>query len=384
MKSKGIRIGIDASNLNMGGGRSHIINILENYNPNNHNIEKITIYGTEDLLEKLPAYNWLEKKSHSYLNRGLLYRYIWLFFLSKSIFKKDCDILFNPSGLYIGLFKPYVTMSRNMMLFDKKQLNSQKGLLRIKLWLSRQMNIHSIKRSTGVIFISEYAKSFISKELKIEDKDVCKINHGISDRFRISPQQRVFSNFELKKIKLLYVSHVYSYKHPWNVVKAVQKLKEQGFNVSLDLVGGGDINDINHLHKVINESDPLGEYIKYQGNQPYNIIHNYYKNADIFVYASTCENMPNILLEAMSASLPIACSEAQPMPEFLENAGEYFNAKDVSSIVLAIKNLVLSEQIRIEKGSKSFELSLKYNWEKTSFKTFEFIEKVFNSSVINR
>ena len=54
-------------------------------------------------------------------------------------------------------------------------------------------------------------------------------------------------------------------------------------------------------------------------------LHQKYLDADLGLFASSCENMPNILLETMGAGLPIACSNRQPMPEILKNGGEYFD-----------------------------------------------------------
>ncbi|MCT1523552.1 glycosyltransferase family 4 protein [Sphingobacterium hotanense] len=377
MEDKKIRIGIDATNLNLGGGRSHILNIVEKFNPSKHNIERITIYGTQDLLDSLPSFPWLDKKTFKLLNKGLMLRYVWLLFFSKSIFKVDCDILFSPSGLYFGNFKPYVSMSRNMMLFDKVQMNVQKGVLKYKLLLSRFMNVKSMKNADGVIFISEFAHNEISKELRLKSEMSCKINHGISDRFKKRPFERNYVFQRSHLINILYVSHVYSYKHPWNVVKAISKLFKEGYLVNLDLVGGGNKLDINRLNKTIGALDPERLFVKYHGNQPYSRINEFYKNADIFVYASTCENMPNILLESMSASLPIACSKYEPMPEFLEDAGIYFDPLEIDSIYNALKELINSESKRRVYGERAYNLSENYSWEKTSIETFNFLEQVF-------
>ena len=35
----------------------------------------------------------------------------------------------------------------------------------------------------------------------------------------------------------------------------------------------------------------------------------WYNKVDLFAYPTSCENLPNILLEAMAAGLPIACSD---------------------------------------------------------------------------
>ena len=72
---------------------------------------------------------------------------------------------------------------------------------------------------------------------------------------------------------------------------------------------------------------------------------------DAVIYASSCENMPNILIESMASGLPIACSDKQPMPEFLKNGGYYFNANSVDSIQKAIINLI-EDKDRFKKLNK--------------------------------
>ena len=54
------------------------------------------------------------------------------------------------------------------------------------------------------------------------------------------------------------------------------------------------------------------------------------REAELFVFASSCENLPNILIEGMAAGLPIACSRRPPMPEVLGDAGESFDPEAVS------------------------------------------------------
>ena len=50
-----------------------------------------------------------------------------------------------------------------------------------------------------------------------------------------------------------------------------------------------------------------------------------YRSAKITVFASQCENCPNILLEAMAGSRPVLCSTDPPMPEFGVDAVVYFD-----------------------------------------------------------
>lgn len=376
MNSKKIRVGIDAINLHQGGGMTHILNILNSYIPEEHNVEKITIWAKSEVLDKIPEFSWLDKKTNAFINKGLLIRYLWIFFYSKVEFLNSCDILFSPGGLYFGGFKPFVSMSRNMLLFDKRERKRLKVLLRLKILMSKYFQITSFKKASGIIFISNYSYNVITNELNLNDKYKTIVYHGVSDKFRMNPSLRSPLQ-ENQKIKILYVSHIYEYKHPWNVVESVKILNDEGYDVDLDIIGGGDESAIAKLYKTIKKCDPNNTHINYLGIKHYNDINQSYKDATIFVYASTCENMPNILIEAMSSGLPIACSKSAPMPEFLKDAGVYFDAEKVEEIVASLERLINSAELRICLSKKSYDYSMIYNWSDTSKRTFDFIESVY-------
>ena len=365
-------IGIDATNLNMGGGRTHIVNMLNSIDWDKHPSDRIVLYAKEELLRKITDHPSIKKVTNKYLNGNLLMRYYWLIFHSKSEYKEN-DILFSPSGLYCGTFRPYVTMSRNMLLFDKKERKRQGGKLRVKLEISRLLQIFSLKRANGIIFISDYARTSITSQLNLDNHFVIKICHGISSQFKYLPQDRVFERESGHCIELLYVSHIYGYKHPWNVVKATSILKNRGYDVKLKIIGGGDPQAIQKLNDTI-KSIPQGDsFISYLGMLPHDKIHTYYKMADIFVYASTCENMPNILIEAMSASLPVACSNYQPMPEFVRDAGLLFDPLDINNIADVVERLIISPQLRTLFGNKAYDYSCSFNWSETAERTLNFL-----------
>ena len=85
-------------------------------------------------------------------------------------------------------------------------------------------------------------------------------------------------------------------------------------------------------------------------------------SADLFVFASSCENMPNTLVEAMAAGLPIACSDRGPMPEILQEAGVYFDPEDVPSIADAVARIVSDAELRTRIAQRARRLSEQYSW----------------------
>ena len=375
-------IGIEAINLHHGGAKSHLLNILAHFKYEQHDIKKIIIWAKNDVLEKIPNYPWLLKKSSYFIDGNIFLRYLWLSFWSKREFSNNCDIVFAPSGLYMWRFRPYITMSRNMLLFDKKEQRNLNFKLKIKIKLSRYFHLKSLKNCLGVIFISDFAYKVTSHLFPSLIKNHIKINHGISNRF-IVKNRNYLSKLD-KPINILYLSHVYPYKYPWNVVKAAKILFDKGYKIVLHLVGGGGQDSVDKLTTVIEETDPSGRFVIYHGNQPYENIEKFYISADIFVFASTCENMPNILLEAMSSGLPIACSNADPMPEFLQDAGIYFDSLNIQEIANTLEALVCSSSLRKELGEKASSYASEFSWELTSKLTFDFIEQTYKNSNYNR
>ncbi len=119
--------------------------------------------------------------------------------------------------------------------------------------------------------------------------------------------------------------------------------------------------------------------VHYHAGVPYNEIHKFYQNCDLFVFASTCENMPNILLEAMKSGIPILCSNYGPMPEILRDAGLYFDPLNVQDFFEKVQLFMSSEKLRAECAQKANVLANEFSWSRSSRQTFDFIESCLHS-----
>lgn len=376
-----MKIGIDASNIGGGGGITHLKEILA-YLPSINGIEKITVFASQKVLSQIPDNQFIQKITFPSFNKGLLHRVSFqLWGYDKQIIR-HCDILFSVTGDYIGKFKPVVGMSQNMLLYERdiwKEIKQPKEIIRF--WINYKKQKRCFKNALGVIFISQYAREYVSKRLDLQNKQIVVIHHGISPRFKVEVNKQIsIENYTFDKpFKLLYVSTVHVYKHQWDVVEAIALLRQKGYPIELILVGGVIFKPAGRkLEKTIQKTDPRNEFVHYHGHVPYDKIDEFYKKADGIIYASTCENMPNILIESMASGLPIACSNKQPMPEFLKENGFYFDAKCVNSIANSIEEMLLDPLKRVSTTKRNIEEVKKYNWQITADKTFNFINKVYN------
>ena len=103
-------------------------------------------------------------------------------------------------------------------------------------------------------------------------------------------------------------------------------------------------------------------------------------NSNIFIFASSCENMPNTLVEGMAIGLPIACSNRGPMPEILSDGGLYFDPEDDLSISESVEEIILKQNTRERIASKAKQLSKDYSWKICSKNTFKNLVETYNDS----
>jgi len=378
--SAGLVVGVDATNLRRGGGVTHLVALLGAANPEKHGIDRVIVWGGKQTLAKLPNSSWLEKVNPVSLDCRFPRRIWWQKYqLSRAARDAQCDVLFVPGGSYAGSFKPIVTMSRNLLPFEWQELYRYgKSLLMLRLLLLRFIQTRSFRRADGVLFLTEYAKNSVQNVTGALAGDTAIIPHGIAPAFKSKPrtQRAITECTESDPFRLLYVSIIDVYKHQWKVVRAVNAIRQEGFPLALELVGPAYQPALNRLQAAIRECDPEGVWIRYRGSVHHDALQDIYKNADLGIFASSCENMPNILLEKMAAGLPIACSIRGPMPEILGDAGVYFDPENTEEIKEAVRELISRPDLRTKKAEGGFSRAKKFTWKRCADQTFAFLSTV--------
>lgn len=371
-------LGIDASNIRAGGGLTHLKAILENGNPINQGFTKVIVWSNNQTLQQLPTVDWLEKQSHPHLNKSSIWCFFFQIFYLKTIAAQNkCSVIFAPGGTFVSTFSPFVTMSQNMLPFEYQESKHYNFAMRVRLFILFFTQSFSFKRASGMIFLTQYAQNFISQKIKIQSNKTIKIPHGVSAQFQLAPRiQCPASDFNSHHLfEFLYVSYVTIYKHHWNIAQAVCELHQEGYPIKVTLIGS-TLDSFEKVQNVLNNFSNASECVTYIPGLPHQQLIQHYHQANAFVFGSSCENMPIILIEAMSAGLPIISSNAGPMPEVLGDAGLYFNPRQVSEIKEAMVQIFENQNLRIQLSQKSFAKTLDYTWQNCANNTFQFLYQV--------
>jgi glycosyltransferase involved in cell wall biosynthesis len=377
MAIRKLKIAIDATSTIEGGSQTHLIEVLKNISNDSLTfINKIYIISNTATLNLIDDKDYIVKFTAQTLNKNFLFSKLWVtFYLNKLAQSWGCDILLDLSGTYNGKFAPYVGMSRNMLLYENEEVARFKSLYQtLRFYILRKLQLSSFNKATGIIFISIYAKNYILNSLKVKNTWRV-IHHGVSKKFEKDEHksQKPVTEYSLThKYKLLYISNILGFKHHLNVAKAIIELNMSGYNFELLLVGAAHNKSIAKSLITLIKNEGRNN-ITYLGKVSYTEIAEIYHSSDAFIFASTCENMPNILIEAMTSGLPVICSNYGPMPEFGKNAVEYFDPTSVDSLKHSILKVFSDQELRAKMIIENKNVTSSFSWNKCSNELFDFL-----------
>jgi glycosyltransferase involved in cell wall biosynthesis len=377
-----MHLAIDASNIRQGGGVTHLSQLLNAADPLEAGFSRITVWTCYDTANKLPDLPWLTKLCPFWTEGGLIKRILGQqFLLSEEMERWGCDVLFSPGGTIPFNNKlPVVTMSQNMLPFEPIEAErfGRFSPMYLKMRLLRYSQGRSFRRAEGIIFLTEYALRVVGKSLKFLPSSLALIPHGIEPRFIQAPrpQRRLSDCSALNPFRVLYVSILMPYKHQVQVAYAGCQLRAEGMPIEMRFIGESWGKYGHDFKLLLEELDPKHDFLIWSGAEPFDMLHSFYQQADAFVFASSCENLPNILIEAMAAGLPIASSNRGPMPEVLGDAGVYFDPEVPTSIAEALRKLAFDTSLRTNLAEIALLKAQSYSWRRCARETLEFIAQV--------
>jgi glycosyltransferase involved in cell wall biosynthesis len=373
-------IGIDATNIRAGGGLVHLLELLKHANPERDRFSRVVIWANKETLCSIDEQSWIVKKRCKFA-RIFILRTLWQWLcLGRLVKKENCSILFSPGGSVPSSFEPTVTMSQNLLPFEWNEIKRYGfSIFSFKLILLRVIQLHTFKKTSGVIYLTKYARNIVASKMKGEKGISDIISHGIDKRFFRKPKkQKSISTYSSSNpFKIIYVSPLEPYKHHLNVVRAVARLKKIGMPIFLELYGPASREFVyKALASEMQEHDPKSEFMKYYGNIDHYEIQEKYFSADMAIFASSCETFGQTLIEGLASGLPTACSEISSMKELLGNNGAYFNPLDPDDISNKLEVMINSVDIRMGYARGGFSQAKKYSWERCAVETFFFIKQV--------
>lgn len=364
-------LGIDASRNRSGGAVAHLRGLIESGDPRPFGVACVHLWVHDDLYESISRPPWLVVHLVEETRRSLAGQLWWQYAKLPRLARHfGVAAMFNTDAGSVCPFRVAATLSQDLLSFEPGEMERYPltSRARWRLEALRVVQLHRLRRSTLAIFLTNHAREVLSRCVALPRSTV--IPHGVDSCFRaVGAVPRHWP--KRGPIRCLYVSNAAPYKHQWNVVAAVSRVRASlGIDLRLRLVGGGRGPALERLRKSIESFDPRREFVESTDFVPHGEIASEMAAADLFVFASSCENLPVTLLEAMASGLPICSSSRGPMPEVLGPEAVYFDPEEPGSIASALRSLVEDPTLREGVRRAALAISANYTWERCAERTW--------------
>ncbi len=333
-----MNIVVNALSSRLGGGPTYLTNLLRHLDP----AEDLTVHVFAPPGIDVPVSPRIRHVRPRWPTENPLLRTLWeVLVLPRYLRRCKADVLFCPGGV-VNTRVPrgckVVTMFRNMMPFDRR----------------------SVVKADLVIFVSEYGKSVISGLIDV--KNSCVIHHGTSDEFRTAGKSAPWPYIIEHDTKyLLYVSRFLSYKNHLAVVAAYARLPlSLRKSHKMILVGRKEGKEV-ELVSDYTAAHGLSDDVIMTGDLPHAALPSLYHHAELIIFASSCENCPNILIESLGSGRPVLSSNVMPMPEIGGDALRYFSPFDSTEIAAAIEETLENPDLARELAAAACERSREFD-----------------------
>lgn len=365
-----MKIVINALSARLGGGQTYLKNLLAHL-PQAQDVE-VLVYAPASLA--LPEDGRIRRCTPAWPTRNPLLRTLWeKVALPRVLARERARILFCPGGV-LATEAPAgcktVTMFRNMIPFDPEAMKRvAPGLQRLRNTILRRVMLRSMEQADLTIFISDHARRVIESLVRVRNSVT--IPHGIGAAFRTHGRVLARPAWLPAGDYLLYVSRFDVYKHQFEVASAFAQLPpDLRSRYKLLFVGELDTGLAERVRGLARKRG-LEDRILLVGPVAYAELPMAYHHAAVNLFASSCENCPNILLEALGAGRPVLSSNVMPMPEFGGDAVGYFSPTDAGSIGDALRRVLGDEARRFELAAAAVRRSADFDWAATSRATWQ-------------
>lgn len=271
-----------------------------------------------------------------------------LIFANTLTFESSIGAIFSKKPIVHKIVGDYAwERARNKGYFKGTIDEYQKSKKGIKLLLLETYFKYFLRFSKTIITPSNYLKDIVLGWNK--DLNVITVYNAID-----FPKDLGKSSDKNSFSKILTVSRLVSWKNIDQIILSLVELKD----FTLDIVGEGPEKE--DLLTLVKENK-LETRVNLLGQLTQREVFKKMKNSDVFILNSSYEGLPHVIVEAMSAKLPVICSNVGGCPEIVKN--------NKTGLLLTSSNSIedLVIKLRVQKTRESLIQS-----------AYQFVNKNFN------
>lgn len=300
--------------------------------------------------------------------------YLWSEWSLPFVLKKyKADLYFSPD--HLGSLR--IKIPTIITLHDLAYAHYPQFMDKMHLWHYRHYIPRHAQKAKRIIAVSEYTKSDIIKQLKIEPEKIDVVYNGKHENY----QPLSYEECEAVKVKytqgeeyFLFTGALHPRKNIINLLKAFVKFKRR-LRSSIKLVIVGRMAwQFDEIVAARNRM-PFKEDVVWTGYMDVSELAKVTAAAYALVYPSLFEGFGIPILEAMACHVPVIVSDTSSMSEVAGAAGLLVNPQSVDDIAEKMMLIYKDEQLREKLIAAAMVQKEKFSWDLAAEKLWESLLK---------
>ena len=290
------------------------------------------------------------------------------------------DAVYTTQNMAILLSsKPSIIIEQNVEPFFGGQFPNP-WHLRARLWLIRMMTEFSLRRSQGIIAISDWEKDFLVERFHLPPEKIIVSYPGVTEGFRPpAPGSATLlrERLGLEPPYILSVTRLAGYGNLLSLARAYVSLVKTG-KVTMPLVIPGEVWDAQYIGQVrkLLTDEGCTDQVKFIGYVPHQDMPLLFGHATCFVFPSLLEACGTVLIEALACGTPILCCRRRPMSDICGDAAVLFDGEDSDDIADKISEVLSDPSCREQLSRRAIERATQFSWQQGAEKVYQLFQQL--------
>ncbi|MCK5730660.1 MAG: glycosyltransferase family 4 protein [Draconibacterium sp.] len=300
--------------------------------------------------------------------------YLWFEFQIPRILKKyKVDLFLSPDG-YLSLRTKVPQLA---VIHDINFAHRPSDLPWLKAKYYNFFFPKFSKIAKRIATVSFYSKEDITRSFKVDYDKIDVVYDGINQIFGpISDDEKIVvrEKFTDSSEYFLFVGALHPRKNVCGLLKAFDAFKSVNGDKMKLVIVGGEMHKTGKIFETYENMRHKNDVI-FAGRVSTADLHDIFGAALALTFVPFFEGFGIPIVEAMSAGIPVICSNTTSIPEVGGNAVLYADPLKIDQITEAMLQLANDEELRKSLVEKGFIQKNKFSWDETSRLLWQSIER---------
>lgn len=291
--------------------------------------------------------------------------YLWFEFQIPRILKKyKADLFLSPDGYLSQRTK----VPQLAVIHDINFVHRPKDLPWLKAKYYNHFFPKFAQKAKRIATVSFYSKEDITRSLKVDYDKIDVVYDGINQIFepiletdKTKVREKYTKGFEY----FLFVGALHPRKNICGLLKAFDAFKSVNEHSQKLVIVGGEMHKTGEMFDTY-ENMRYKDDVVFTGRVTQTDLHDIFGAALALTFVPFFEGFGIPVVEAMSAGVPVICSNTTSIPEVGGNAVLYADPIKIDQITEAMIKIVDNPELRNSLIVKGFEQKNKFSWDETA------------------